>query len=198
MHQTRIARGAFAIAVLAAIAASAAVLATTSRGQGATGQEAQGGGATSWVAIDNLTNGLSGPDGLLNKWIFVVNATAQSNSYVLSYERDDAPRHTVLCNGTLAAGQRRWCRIATSVPRNRNVSDGYFQLRAAGAVHVSGYREAAIRRYDQSERRPSDSVYAPLPGNILQVPYDWNTGCIPKRGSGCPGSPGGGGVVSPN
>jgi hypothetical protein len=179
-------------AVALGAAVLAAVVATNSPGQGSN-QPLANGGAREWVASDHPGSfqGLNA-----TKQIVLINTSTEQNSYVVTYERNSAPPRRRICTGTLGAGQRAACQVSGLPPSGPTL--GYFQVRSSQPLLPGGYTQVPVRGWEEGTRRVRGRVqgtgryhFVNTPGVVQHVPYDWQQGCPPKAGSGCPGSSGG-------
>jgi hypothetical protein len=166
-----------ALLVIALVAATALAVTTANSQVGAAKTPTvNNGGARLWIAFDPDGRSI-GPVQFLSKTVSIVNTSTARNTYTLTYE----PAHLVICRGTLAAGASAFC----GVQPTQHLSGGYFQARATQPVLLGGHSDVPVIRYVQNS--PGGTYGAdPSTGEIQNIPLNWQPGCPPKRGSGCP------------
>jgi hypothetical protein len=177
--------------------ALAAVLATDSRSQAPNQPIINNGGAREWVAVDRFAGGQPGLNTF--KVITLVNTSTARNSFVVNYELDSGTPRRRVCGGTLAAGQSTVCGV--SARPDRGFTNGYFQVRASQPLIPAGVRDVAMQGWEERTQRVRGRVRGTGqyqfagPAVIQQIPYEWQPGCPPRAGSGCPGDPRGPGIA---
>jgi hypothetical protein len=174
-----------AVRVAVGLGVSAAVVAgvMAASSQGEVGRAAKvpvasNGGARDWVAFTNAR--LVNTDNTLSfeKAISVVNTSTAVNGYAVAFISGTDGKRTVVCGGKLARGAQATCFIDHA----ERFSTGYFQASAAYPVVMGGSEQTANKQrvQDQAGLHFNDQV------GVTQIPLDWQQGCPPKAGTGCP------------
>ena len=179
------------VTALGIIAALAAVVVTTSRGQapGTTpGGPVANGGAREWVAFDPIS--VDSPylraNPVLTRQVYFVNTSNQGGGFRLSYEQQGRPSRTV-CSGNYGPAGYVLCGVA--LPLSGGFLNGYLQLRTSQPVIPGGWVELPVQDWElQTGRSPRRRELNR--GVVQKLAYDWQQGCPPKRGTSCAGSEG--------
>jgi hypothetical protein len=169
-----------AVAVLALGA-----LAATSHGQSQGTQDpSSNGGAREWVAFDPLVGVPVRPQTLnMSRIVRLVNTSTARNAYTVTYERPGRPDRLTICTGALQAGEAKTC---TSLGRaSGGFVDGYLQVRASQPLLVGGYIDLPVLDYEQAGGNTPRLKFLNR-GTVQRLQFDWQPGCPPKPGGGCP------------
>jgi hypothetical protein len=182
-------------AVGAGVVALATVVVATSRGQtpGTNQQPIANGGQKQWVAFDPLVSVASTPQTKnMIRIVMLVNTSTAPNTYSVTYEHTSGPNRLNICTGTLQPGQRRDC---GGVGRaSSGFIDGYFQVRGTQPLIAGGYIDLPVQDWEPLGGANGQRLKSLDRGTIQRLPFDWQPGCPPRAGSGCPtGQP----VISP-
>jgi hypothetical protein len=173
-----------AVLFAAAVGAVAlGALTATSHGQ-AIQQPSANGGAREWVAFDLLVGVPVRPQTLnLTRTVRLVNTSTARNTYTVTYERPGRPDRITICTGALAAGEAKTC---TNVGRaSGGFIDGYLQVRASQPLLVGGTIDLPVLDYEQVGGSTPRLKFLNR-GTVQRLQYDWQPGCPPKPGGGCP------------
>jgi hypothetical protein len=172
----RAVRLAVALGVSGAVVAGV-MAATSGVGAAAKNPVVSNGGARDWVAFTNAR--LLNTDGTLSfeKVISIVNTSTALNGYAVAFIGGDGKR-TLVCGGKLARGAQAICYLDHA----ERFATGYFQASAAYPVVMGGSEQTANKQrfQDQAGLHFNDQV------GVTQIPLDWQQGCPPKSGTGCP------------
>ncbi len=179
MHRLLKNRGTVWAGVLPAAAllltSAAAVSFASGKGRAAAAPAVTNGGAKQWIAFDPEGRTI-GPVQFLSKTISIVSTSTASGKFSVYYE----PQHLLICAGTIGGGGNTVCGVQPSV----HLSGGYFQMISATPVLMGGRSEVPTLSYYQEK----DGTYVAdtSRGTIQNIPLNWQQGCPPRRGSGCP------------
>jgi hypothetical protein len=167
--------GVLLIVAAIAVSATAASSASSGKGHSAVAPAVNNGGAKQWIAFDPEGRTI-GPVQFLSKTISIVSTSTGSGKYSIYYE----PQHLLICAGTIGGGGNTLCGIQPTT----HLSGGYFQVISATPVLMGGRSEVPTLSYFQEK----DGTYAAdtSKGTIQNIPFIWQQGCPPRRGSGCP------------
>ena len=177
MHLS-IKRVAIAIAAVLALAAMAPAAIAHKRAHRAALPPVSNGGARYWIAFDPQGRTI-GPVQFLSKIVTIVNTSTANNGFTVYYE----PAHVAICGTTLAAGAMTRCGVQSS--QQQQLSGGYFQVIAAQPVLMGGYTEVPTLSYAQES--PTGPFGAETTkGTVQNIPLNWQQGCPPRKGAGCP------------
>ena len=138
------------------------------------------GGARFWIAFDPAGREI-GPVQFLQKQVQIVNTTSAANAFTIFYKPSHAAA-IVFCKGTLAGAEMTVCGAQSS----QQLQGGFFQVVAARPVVMGGRSEVPTLSYQQ---QPDGTFGAETTkGTIQNIPFNWQQGCAPFPGSGCPTS----------
>jgi hypothetical protein len=173
------------LAVAVGALAVGGLLVVASRGETQGNQQPfSNGGAKEWVAFDPLIQVVSNNQSVnIIRIVRVVNTSTVNNTYTITYERPSNPTRINICSGSLKPGEAKVC---GGVGRASNgMVDGYFLVRASQPVIMGGYIDLPVTDY---EERGGDSVRLKFQsrGTLQRLSYDWEPGCPPRAGNGCP------------
>jgi hypothetical protein len=189
MQRLAIKRVVMLVAAVAVAALSA--LAATSHGHSQAIQTpSSNGGAREWVAFDPLAGVPVKPQTVnLTRTVRLVNTSTARNTYTVTYERPGRPDRITICAGALQAGEAKTC---TSVGRaSGGFVDGYLQVRASQPLIVGGTIDLPVLDYEQVGGDTPRLKFLNR-GSMQRLHHDWQPGCPPKPGNGCPtGQPSG-------
>ena len=158
--------------------------ATSSHGQSAQ-QPFSNGGAKQWVAFDPLVSVAATHQSLNTVRIFrVVSTSTATSNFTITYERPGNPVRLVICSGTLAAGEAKTCGNVNKAAAG--YVDGYVLVRATQPVIAGGYIDLPVQNYEQAGSGSSTRLKFLGSGTVQRLSYDWQPGCPPRQGNGCP------------
>jgi hypothetical protein len=136
-------------------------------------------GARFWIAFDPGGREI-GPVQFLSKQLQILNATSAANAYTIFYKPQQGAAF-VFCKGTLGPAELFVCGEQSS----QHLHLGYFQVVAARPVLMGGRSEVPTIGYQQE---PNGTTFGAdtAKGTIQNIPFNWQQGCAPFSGSGCP------------
>jgi hypothetical protein len=136
------------------------------------------GGARFWIAFDPGGREI-GPVQFLSKQVQILNTTSATNAYTIFYKQEQGPT-IVFCKGALGPAELFVCGEQSS----QHLQYGYFQVVAARPVLMGGRSEVPTIGYQQEGNAKFGAETAK--GTIQNIPFNWQQGCAPFSGSGCP------------
>jgi hypothetical protein len=169
----------FLAVALSSVIATAGASARHRNARASVAPIAGSGGARFWIAFDPVGGRDIGPVPFVSKQVQILNTTSVSNPFTVFY----VPEHgtaSVFCKGTLGAAELFLC-VAQPA---QHLQFGYFQVVAARPVVMGGRSEVPTIGYQQEANGTFGAETAR--GTIQNVPFDWQQGCAPFAGSGCP------------
>ncbi len=136
------------------------------------------GGARFWIAFDPAGRQI-GPVQFLQKQVQILNTTSASNAFTITYKPASGAA-IPFCKGTLGPAQLFVCGAQST----QHLENGFFQVVAARPVVMGGRSEVPTIGYQQQ----SDGSFGAetAKGTIQNIPFNWQQGCAPFAGSGCP------------
>jgi hypothetical protein len=157
---------------------------SSSRGQSAQ-QPLSNGGAKQWVAFDPLVSNAATHQSLnMVRIVRLVNTSNATNSFTVTYERPGNPTRLPICSGTLVAGEARTCSNVNKAATG--YVDGYLLVRASQPVIAGGYIDLPVQDYEQAGSGSNTRLKFLNRGTVQRLSYDWQPGCPPRQGNGCP------------
>jgi len=167
-----------ALALILAITAAVASARRHHHAHRAAAPVAGSGGARFWIAFDPGGREI-GPVQFLSKQVQILNTTSAANAFTIFYKPQQGAA-IVFCKGTLGAAELLVC----GAQPTQHLQGGYFQVVAARPVVMGGRSEVPTIGYQQ---QPNGTFGAETArGTIQNIPFNWQQGCAPFAGSGCP------------
>ncbi|HEX3801219.1 MAG TPA: hypothetical protein VHV75_00105 [Solirubrobacteraceae bacterium] len=166
-----------AVALMSSIAATGAAAHNRHARTSAT-PIAGSGGARFWIAFDPGGREI-GPVQFLSKQVQILNTTSAPNAFTIFYKPQQGAA-IVFCKGTLGSAELLVCGAQSS----QHLQLGYFEVVAARPVLMGGRSEVPTIGYQQEPNGTFGAETAK--GTIQNIPFNWQQGCAPFSGSGCP------------